>query len=475
MKNIKIYFLIILYLSLVSISTAQLSNIPVEKPTNGRIITIDEFIKLATENDTEFEEILIDELPLQYRKDLNLPARDIVLEVKGQYDLFLSLEDREEPEAAVSLSKLFPYLGTELTAEYKSTPSFTSTTNSSEFTFTISQPIAENAFGKATRLRDKIIGVEIDVIKHQVVEAYEDYLATVMAAYFDWVESYENLRIGESSYEENLKLMDNIKERQKSSIALPIDVNKINLQVLVKKEKLVDLQEKYQNALNFIKKALRYTDEEELIPQKPNIYTNFNISFDHDYRKFEQESRTYQILKLLEDKSLLQVDKDANDLLPSINLLIGYNVDGKDHEIESEDNMVFAGISMEWPISDQVEQAEHEISRIALDKQRLTTANTHYKLYTDIKNLYQTINREKQLGAIAQEKISLAQSVVDDETENYSFGKVTLNDYIRAVNALDSNRFNQVLHDAQYRTFVIEWLRITDQLVSKKEIKERHP
>ena len=474
MKNIKIYFLIILYLSLVSISTAQLSNIPVEKPTNGRIITIDEFIKLATENDTEFEEILIDELPLQYRKDLNLPARDIVLEVKGQYDLFLSLEDREEPEAAISLSKLFPYLGTELTAEYKSTPSFTSTTNSSEFTFTISQPIAENAFGKATRLRDKIIGVEIDVIKHQVVEAYEDYLARVMAAYFDWVESYENLRIGESSYEENLKLMDNIKERQKSSIALPIDVNKINLQVLVKKEKLVDLQEKYQNALNFIKKALRYTDEEELIPQKPNIYTNFNISFDHDYRKFEQESRTYQILKLLEDKSLLQVDKDANDLLPSINLLIGYNVDGKDHEIESEDNMVFAGISMEWPISDQVEQAEHEISRIALDKQRLTTANTHYKLYTDIKNLYQTINREKQLGAIAQEKISLAQSVVDDETENYSFGKVTLNDYIRAVNALDSNRFNQVLHDAQYRTFVIEWLRITDQLVSKKEIKERH-
>jgi len=433
MRNTKIILIIILCLLTVPRAAAQTSKDPAGEQNDGWTITIEEFIKLATESDTVFEEILIDELPTQYRKDLNLPARDIVLEVKGQYDLFLSQEDRDEPEATFSLSKLFPYSGTELTAEYKSTPSFTSVTNSSEVTFTISQPIAENAFGKATRLRDKIIGVEIDVIKHQVVEAYEDYLATIMAAYFDWVEAYENLKIGESSYEENLKLMDNIKERQKSSIALPIDVNKINLQVLAKKEKLVDLQEKYRNALNFIKKAIRYTEDEELIPQKPNIYEDFNISFDNDYKEFEQVSRTYQVLKLLEDKSSLQVDKDADDLLPSINLLIGYNVGGKDHDIESEDNMAFAGISMEWPISDQVEGAGYEISKIALDKQRLTTVNTYYKLYTDIKNLYQTINREEQLGAIAEEKIGLAQSVLDDETENYSFGKVTINDYIQVA------------------------------------------
>ena len=73
MKYIKTYFLIMLCLSFVSISTAQLSNISVEKSNNGQIITINEFIKLATKNDTEFEKILIDELPLQYRKDLNLP------------------------------------------------------------------------------------------------------------------------------------------------------------------------------------------------------------------------------------------------------------------------------------------------------------------------------------------------------------------------------------------------------------------
>ena len=140
-----------------------------------RVLVLDEYVMKATTNDTEFQEILIDSLPLQYRRDLNLPAKDIVLEVATQYDLFL-IQDREEQEGSLSLTKLFPMTGTEIDLGYSTSASFSRSTNKSDFTLSITQPIAENAFGKATRLKNKIIGVEIDVIKHQVVEAYEDYL-----------------------------------------------------------------------------------------------------------------------------------------------------------------------------------------------------------------------------------------------------------------------------------------------------------
>ncbi|MBU0634022.1 MAG: hypothetical protein KKA52_03050, partial [Candidatus Omnitrophica bacterium] len=142
-----------------------------DTPDMSRILGVEEFVKLAAQNDTRFEEILIDELALQYRKDLNLPARDLILSIKAQYDFFLS-QDREEPESTVSLEKLFPYFGTSFSASYKSAPSFSSQANSSEFTFSISQPIAKNAFGSATRLQDKIIGLETDVARHQIIEAY---------------------------------------------------------------------------------------------------------------------------------------------------------------------------------------------------------------------------------------------------------------------------------------------------------------
>ncbi|HRZ40822.1 MAG TPA: TolC family protein, partial [Candidatus Omnitrophota bacterium] len=172
------------------------------------------------------------------------------------------------------------------------------------------------------------------------------------------------------------------------------------------------------------------------------------------------------VLDLLERKSGLQVEREANDLIPSINLLFGYTVQGEDAEIKNEEELIFAGISMEWPFPDQVDRAEHEVALINEKRQGLVTDNTRYRLYTLIKNLTHQIRREEELVRIASEKIELARSIVKDEAENYSFGKITLNDYISAVNVLDNNRFTKVSHDMQLRRLLVEWLRITDQLVT---------
>lgn len=467
MKNKIKYKLIILYYFLFIIVQAVSAGENAEISNGNRILPIEEFIKLSTKNDTSFEEILIDELSLQYSKDLTLPARDLVLSVKGQYNFFLS-QNREEPESTVSLDKLFPYSATSISAAYKSKPSFSSQANASEFALSISQPIAQNAFGKATRLHDKILGVEIDVARHQIIEAYEDYFAVIINAYYDWYEAYENLKIGESSYAENLKLLKNVKERQSNKIALPIDVNKINIQVLAKEEKLVNLKEQYDRSLNIVEKAIRYTGNEFLEPLEPMLYKEKNIDFESGYRLFRKDSRTYQILNLLEEKSSLEVDKYADDLLPSINLLFGYTVNGDDFGIKNEDNKIIAGMSVDWPFPDQIDKAEYETSKITLDKRRLATKNTHFQLYTDLKNLHRQIEKEKELIAISDEKIQLAEAVVIDETENYSFGKVTLNDFIQSVNVLDDNRFNKTSYTVQLKKLILEWLRLTDQLIKNK-------
>ena len=433
------------------------------------VLSLADFVAQATRQDTRFESILLNELTLQYQKALGLPAGDLVLAVKGQYDYMFS-QDREEPNAAVSLSKLFPYSGTTITAGYETTTSLASLDNSSEVTFSLSQPIAQNAFGRATRLKDKIIGVETDVARHQIVEAYEDYLAVIMTAYYQWYEAYEAVKVGESTYKENLKLLDNIQSRQQSSIALPIDVNKIRLQVIEKKERLIALQETYQNIYNTIQRALRYRGAAELIPAEPQPYVAALGDFTADYQSFQETSRTCQILRLLEEQSTLTVDREADDLLPSINLLAGYKVRGDEPGLTGEDNLAYAGVSLDWPLGHQVDGAEYEVARISRDQTRLDTISAYDQLYTDIKNLYLQIQRERDLLAIADEKIELARAVLDAEAENYSFGKVTLNDYISAVNAYDSNRFNRIAHDSFYKRLLIERARLMDQLIMPEAV-----
>ena len=439
-----------------------------------RAIPLDEFIKIAAKNDTEFEEILINELKLNYTKDLVLPARDIVLAVKHQYDFILN-QDRNQLENAVGLSKLFPYTGTEVAAEYSYSPSFSNETMNSEFSVNLSQSIGRNAFGKATRLLDTIVGLENDVARYQIIEAYEDYLSSIIIEYINWYSALKSLEIAKSTYNENVKLLDNIKERQKNKIALDVDVNKITLQVYDKQENLISYMETYENQLTKIRTILRYENDEVIVPADPDFFFSHEKTFEEDFKEFKETSRTEKILNLLEKKSSFEVTKNADDLLPSINLLVGYDMEGKRESLYESDNMFFMGLSMEWPFyPNQVERAEYETSKISLEETRLSNTNVYFRLQREIKNLHINLKRQRLMLDISEKKKVVSKAVVKDETENYMYGKITLNDFIQAVNAHDNARLSIVIRQAQIDRLMVERLRILDLLVTRKQINERH-
>ncbi len=428
-------------------------------------LSLREFIQLATKNDTVFETILIDNLKIRYRRDILYPASDIIMSIKSQYNFYLD-QNRDEPELTLSLSKLFPNSGTDVSLSYSKASSSTVNNEDSELQLLISQPIAKNAFGRGTQMLDQIINIENDVLRYQVVEAYEDYLASLTTAYYNWYSAYESLKVGDASYRSNLKLLDNIHARQRQKIALPIDVNKMKLLVIGKKENLVILREIYNNITNLITSAIRYTDHRPLVPVKPDSPQN-DVQFARDYALFTQSSRTYNILRLLEQQGTLEVKKAADDLLPSTNLLLGYKVEGEDWGINNREKIVFAGFSLEWPIGRTVDKAKYKITEIERKKTVLSNQNKYAELHTNLKNLNLQLGREQKLIKVAEKKIKLAEAILKDEAENYSFGKVTLNDYLIAVNRVDENHFNRISRTVQLNKLLMEWLRLTDRLVNE--------
>ena len=80
-------------------------------------------------------------------------------------------------------------------------------------------------------------------------------------------------------------------------------MNKINLQVLAKKENLISLEEQYAEYLTLVKQALRYGGNDKLQPKRPSLYTDTEIDFERDYERFKTLSRTSVALNLLEEKS----------------------------------------------------------------------------------------------------------------------------------------------------------------------------
>jgi len=453
----------------ISMSTALL---PVFAKTNQATLSLKEFIQQATKNDTTFETILIDQLTLKHRHVTLLPDSDVIMDVKYQHNFYLN-QNRDEAEATLSLSKLFPYNGTQLSLYYNKSASVFTTTDSSSLQFLITQPIAQNAFGKGTQLQDQIIGIENDISRYQIVEAYEDYLASLTTAYYNWYTAYENLKVGQSSYKSNQKLMEQIRDRQRQKIALAIDVNKMQLLLIGKKENIIVLKEVYDNYSNLIFKAIRHKGVIPFIPTTPGRPAE-NVQFETDYSKFTQSSRTYKVLHMLEQQGTIQVKKSADDLLPSTNLLLGYQLEGKEWGIQNQERSYFAGISVHWPIGRSVDKAKQSIAKIEHKKTMLSNQNKYEDLHTNLKNIYLQIQREQKLIALANKKIKLSQSILKDEAKNYSFGKVTLNDYIAAVNRVDENRFSFTDHSVQLNKLLVEWLRLTDQLVNESVLESNN-
>ena len=439
-------------------------------------LSLDEFIELACFRDKVFEEILIENLKLKYKKKLELPADNIVISSKAEYVTYVKHDEKGYPVYEVELSKLFPYTGTELDAGYTSTMKDTLLGDiDAEFYATVSQSIARNAFGRATRLLDKIVGMEIDIAKYQIAEAYEQYLSSIIHIYYNWYEAYENIKTAEKSYNENLKILNNVQERERNNIALPVDVNKVKIQVLLKKEMLILVRRQFDNASNLLKKSIGYDVDEGLIPSLTDKYDNVNIDFEKDYQKFKDESRTSMILNLLEEKSDIEVEKDADDLLPSIELFVKYSIKADDRQLIRDDKRVTAGVMLEYPFPGQVEHAEYEISKVEHKRRKLDKINTHIRIYTQLKNIYEEIEKIRELIKISDEKIKTAQLIVDDDTINYSYGKVILNNYIDEVNQLDSNRFSKIQYSIQLKKLIIDWMTLTDRLVIKKEIEGGMP
>ena len=449
------------------------SSVPVfsQEAKETETLSLNEFIELACARDKVFEEILIESLKLNYKKKLELPADDIVLSSKAEYVAFVKHQDKGYPAYEIELSKLFPYTGTELEAGYNSTMKDTLLGDiDAEFYATVSQSVARNAFGRATRLLDKIVGMEIDIAKYQIAEAYEQYLSSIIHIYYNWYEAYENVKTAEKSYNENVKILENVEKREKSNIALPVDVNKVKLQVLLKEETLISVRRQLDEYTNLLKKSIGYDVEEDLLPDPTDQYDDVTIDFDNDYKKFKEEGRTSLILDMLEEKSDIEIDKDADDLLPSVNLFAKYSIKADDRQLNKDDKRAMVGVTLEYPFPGQVDHAEYETAKVEYQRSKLEKINTHIRIYTQLRNIYQEIEKTRELIKISEKKIETAQSIVDDDTINYSYGKVILNNYIDEVNQLDFNRFSKIQYSIRFKKLIIDWLTLTDQLVRKKDI-----
>ena len=207
------------------------------------LLTLNEFLTQTGKN-TFFEEILIDTLDLKYSEVLALPAEDVVLGVKGAYQVLFPAESGSKPshglDSSVSLSKLFADSGTNLSAGLSASPS-----------------------------------IENRILEMQIVEAYEDYYAELITLYYTWHAEYAALQSSQNSYITSRSLIEEMEQKYDYGIANQLDLDKSNIQLYSKLDSLIQQETAFKETMDLIKQAMMIDDAALLYrPQLEDYFTD---------------------------------------------------------------------------------------------------------------------------------------------------------------------------------------------------------
>ena len=87
--------------------------------------------------------------------------------------------------------------------------------------------------------------------------------------------------------------------------------------------------------------------------------------------------------------------------------------------------------------------------------------------------MHTKIQTTKKRRDIAGKKVDLAQSVLKEEIRYYRQGRTDLNDLILASDNLEENLYQKINLAMYYYVLMNEWLRMTDRLIDRSEIRKR--
>ncbi|MBN1595285.1 TolC family protein [candidate division FCPU426 bacterium] len=449
-----------------------LLTVPAQGGDVTNAVDLDHFVRTACRMDKTFEAILLEEAVAQYRAKLNLPAHELLLSLKGRYGFSLREDESGGPEGSIGLSKLFPASGTALEVEYGLSSSNVLNQSYSTFTLAVSQPIARNAFGHANRLLAQISGLEIELASHQMIEAYEDYLARVMQVYYSWYSAYAHWQAEKTTHREYLRLLANVQARRQSRIADQTDVNKVRVQVLEREANLLSLEQACREEENRVKQIMGMAPSETLVPAEPALYQEDKVDFAEAFAHFTEKSRTEKIIKILESKAGKELDRQADALLPSANLLLGYAAEGTDEVFDSRKNEVFAGVEIDMPFFNDHGQWRRDMSEKLLKQEKASAASKRLQLRTELENLLHARQKTVERRDLAEQKMKVSEDILRDENRYYLQGRAELNDLILAANNLEQARYLHIQLSVQCNVLLLEWLRLTDQLVSAQDLEK---
>jgi outer membrane protein TolC len=424
--------------------------------------SLDSFLKMSQKQNLSFKKILLEQHSITPDSILASDIDDLTLSLSLGHYLQESSATENVSLYSLSFSQLFPLTGATAAGSYAETLSDQINKKQTSFSLSLTQPILRNGFGYQLHLANKNRHLTEKITYLSILESYEDYLAFLINSYFDWHLAYVEWTAAKDLVADYNKLLRDMESRKRNHIATNLDLNKMRVQLLSKKEALLKAELQLFNTKETLSGIIRETMPSTWKPTLPPSLEK------PDFNKTEvylNESRTATLIRLsesiLDNQSLI----NKNMLAPDVDVALSFSSTSTSGG-EATDKLL-AHIAIPLPFASKHEKASVEKTKIETNIAKANNQLSQEKWEQHLTVIKKSYKKEATLLSIYKRKVRYLKRIVRDERKEFRTGRSTLNQLIQALNNLESANTQRLIHAHQVERLNVEWKQLTDTLVQQ--------
>lgn len=436
------------------------------------IVSISDFVSRIKKSDPNLERIVSDNLKKRFLVDLNLPSRQFLLSVSDQYGYAGNDQGRTNRFSA-EISKEIIETGTSLSVSQSEIKRPDQTVN--VFEIRAEQSLWKNAFGSLNRDQIDINNLELNKVESQVLDAYEDYVATLINDYLDLYQQSLRYDLSRRLYDQSVKLEANIRKRIKKNVADQIDLFKIQMLVAQRKREMILAKAAFTKSSMALGKRLQGDDKtnSRIVPANNlNLADSISDLKIIDVNKAVEKTRAYHIYQQdiqignLNNEIAMQGD-DAD-----VKLILGYSTDESSrYSVSINRKETLVGVRLDVPLGDSLSRARVEQSKLDFLQAKLEWLNFKIEFENSLNNIKEDILAQQKVLVLNRKRKELSDKVLKDDERLYGLGKLSLQLLIDSFNNTAQNEYDYLSSVMTLNKYTIDWLNLTDQLIAKEDLK----
>ena len=426
------------------------------QPLYAKELTATSFVENALINNPTYQLILETEIGRNHSIDLSVAVSDIVSSVL--FGTSYDFDSNEQiPDSSIRVSKLFYPSGTHLSVYYQNKRAG-SNFKIESYGAAFSQDLLQNSFGKNNRLNLTNTQLQKQIIELQTLEAVEDYIAQLHQIYYSWAGSFKRMTL-ETEILKNIQVLEKeIQSKFKRRVASQNDVNRIKLQALTQQGVLIEAKTNYKKASQQISKLIN--DTTNFTPIVSPITTlNFNPP---------TKNRSLNALRLTNVVDRNKEKISSNELFPSISLdTTLFNETRSVNSTTSQSTFITSGVSIELPFPNDSKKIAYKLARSDYRQSKLNSQSSLINYEQDVFDLTEQLTQLSKQYGIEVKKRDLSLDILKQDGKDYRLGSLSLNEYIESLNRSIQSQHMALTRLIQYHKVRIEWLLLTDQLITQ--------